>query len=235
MPDNPAKTNFWKIGFFISLLFLLGAIVFIYFIYTFPNKLQEKRIEKASAPSPTITNPSPQLTQPSPSLEKEESSWRRTDSLGVYSFEYPHGWHVANQWPNEMEQGISIFIDPEPINTAPRGGPISAIMINDKSGLDNPDEVFDKDKESFKNFLQDLEEETIKADFGIIYFYKGKINVYEQMMPTERYYFMIQGAVSTTQGPVADKANKHVIMASLEGDISNSEILRRIVTSFKKN
>jgi hypothetical protein len=47
------------------------------------------------------------------------------------------------------------------------------------------------------------------------------------MVETERYYFMIQGRIQ-------DNINKHIIMASLETDISSSEILRKIVTSFKR-
>jgi len=226
------KANYWKIGFFISLLCLIGFIAFVYF-YSGNNifiNQKEKKPEKVVS----ILPPSPTVVESSPSPREGEITWRRTNFMGSYSFEYPNGWHVSNQWsaisPEQSESQrhtMLIIIDPEPINTAPRGGPISAIMMSDKSGLQNPDEVFDNDRELFKNSLQDLEENIIQADFGTIYHYKGKINVYNQMVETERYYFMIQGGIQ-------DNINKHIIMASLETDISNSEILRKIVTSFKR-
>ncbi len=217
---QPAKTatSFWKAGFFVS---TASLIAFAAYTYLSPG------LGKAS--------PGPQEKTAPATEEKKETPWPRTNFMGNYSFEYPAGWHVSNQWwprvsPESAEsqgQTISILINSEPINTAPRGGPISQIMISDKSGLQNPNEVFNQDRESFKKSLQDLEEETIQADFGTIYRYKGKIDVYYQMVETERYYFTIQGKIQ-------DNINKHIIMASLETEISNSEVLRKIVTSFKR-
>ena len=161
----------------------------------------------------------------------EKVSWKSTDLVGIYAFDYPSGWHVVWLWAYETEQGDSIWISPDPISTAPRGGPVGAVIISDKSGFSNPEEIFEQDREEYKNSLQELQEETIDAEFGTIYHYSGKSEIYGETVSVEKYFFLIQGLDS------GDNINKHIIAVTedfvVAGDTEKSEILKQVVMSFK--
>jgi hypothetical protein len=211
--SNLPKTSGWKISFFVVLVILVLILAgggYFYF---------------SKVVTQTQLSAGPQNT----STPVASDTWVAVPKnfMGAYTFQYPAGWHIANQWPTNDTDGVTIFIDPDPLNFAPRGGPLSALEITDTSGKPNPDELFSTARNKFKASLTGKQEETLNSDFGSIYHYWGKINVYEQMVDTEGYFFQIQG------GP-NDLLNKHNIYATTDTNSKYSDILRKIVLSFKK-
>ena len=154
-------------------------------------------------------------------------SYRLNDTLAAYEFAYPDGWHASSIWPTDLAAPISIAIDPNPINGAPRGGPLSTILISDWSGFENPDEVFEEKLTETRDLIVgDLEEKTSTNDFGTVYHLTGLVEYYEEQAPYETYLFMIPGSTPNNQ-------NKHIIKATLETyKDEHSEVLQKVVESF---
>lgn len=164
-----------------------------------------------------------------PSTQKP--GWKTTDLMGVYTFDYPSGWHVANQWSYDAKEGIVVYISPTPIDTAPRGGPFNAIILTDKSGSQDAAALFEQEKTEYKSALTDVVEDELTTDSGIpVDHITGKVDVYDQEMETEAYFLLVEG-------PLPDQANMHILQAtedlSLMGDAKNKEILRDLVKSIK--
>ena len=176
------------------------------------NTVKPSTTSKINDTSPT-TNP--------------QTEWRTTKLMGTYSFKYPSGWHVSDQWPNNpSKSGIGLIINPEPIGTAPRDGPPGAIFMNDLSGNNNPDEIFQNKLTETRTRITGVKEEIIKASFGDIYHFTGKVPAQgEGIMDYEEYIFTIQGKLK-------DNINKHVITA-YSGNSSYSSLLKKIILSIK--
>lgn len=172
----------------------------------------------------TVQETEPQMTKSAITAPSE--NWKTAD-FGIFTYEYPSGWHVAELWGD----GTNIAIDPKPIRTSPRGGgPIATFEINVLNGNQNPDEILAKNMETFnEENYDDIYKESIKADIGDIYYYKGKVppGMYEGAN-VEKYFF-------TFKRNPDDPINQFVVTASLtfHDDPQLSEMLRHIVTSFK--
>lgn len=160
------------------------------------------------------------------------TDWKSTKFGGVFSYDYPTGWNVAELWQeNYSENGILIAIDPNPISTAPRGGPLATFEITVLNGNKNPDEILAKKMENFNQTnYSDITQETISSDIGKVYHYKGKIA--GEMMkgePMESYFFTFN------QDP-NDPLNQQVVVATLplKDDPQLSAMLKHIVLSIKR-
>lgn len=214
----------WKIGFFIVLLVLVtvlaGGTYFYFNSSNSPKPLANQIVDQAQ---PSIIPQSTDVPVSSGNLATTPKNF-----MGTYTFQYPAGWHIANQWPTNETDGITIFLDPNPLNFAPRGGPISALRMTDTSGKPNPDELFTTERNKFKASLTSEKEEVINSDFGPIYHYWGKIDFYTQMVDMEGYFFQLQGGVN-------DLINKHNIFATTDMNTKYSDTLKKIVLSFKKS
>ena len=169
--------------------------------------------------------------QPSP-IKNQATSWATAKYASLFSYEYPAGWHVAELWQdNYAENGILIAIDPKPISTAPRGGPLATFEITILNGNQNPDEILQKRMADFnsQNYY-DITQETIKAEIGTINYFKGKISgeMY-QGASIEKYFF-------TFHKNPNDLINQQVLIATLAFNDTPqlSEMLRHIVLSFKE-
>lgn len=159
----------------------------------------------------------------------KSQSWETTDFMGAYTFEYPTGWHVGNIWPQNYPGSITVAINNEPINTAPRGGPLADIVLKDTSGLQDPDTYFQERIDHYSNdYFISNDMETLNAPFGTIYHWTGEIELYEDITTNEAYLFMMEGRIK-------DNVNKHIIEAT-GNPFSNehSEELEHIILSFKE-
>lgn len=193
------------------------------------QKLNTKEQTKTQPATQSASQPTKSQSEKQPS-SLEETGWIRTDYGGLFSYEYPKGWHVTEWWPESPSQGIMILIDPKPISLAPRGGPIATFEITLKNGLPNPNEVFQQDQISLDTYLMDIQKETIQSDLGPIYYYKGKFSgemFYGE--PVEQYFL-------TFETNPNDPRNQQVINAALtlSDDPKLSSMLRRIATSIRK-
>ena len=122
-------------------------------------------------------------------------------------------------------------MDPNPISTAPRGGPLATFEIRVINGMPNPDEIFQEERSKVnENNYYDITSETLTSDLGTIYHYKGKIA--GEMLKGEsiEQYFL------TFKKSENDPHNQQIIVASLmlQDDVELSAMLRHIVLSFKQ-
>jgi hypothetical protein len=161
---------------------------------------------------------------------KPAAEWK-TAQFGGFSYVYPAGWHVAEIWPSNTQQGIIIAIDPNPISTAPRGGPFAAFMIEVINGVPNPNETLAEKKAAFNSDnYTDIVTEIIKSDHGPIYYYSGKMaGPYMQGDQIEEYIFSLNESES-------DPLNQQTVVASLVPNSSSeySDLLRHIVLSIQE-
>lgn len=189
----------------------------------------------AVLPSPTsqapvaVASSSPELAGADMAADVP-NQWRMANHGQLFSYEYPASWHVAELWPDGdiQTQGITIALDPSPINTAPRGGPIATFKINVLSGQQNPEQVFAQKKAQFnsENYT-DIQSEVLQSELGPIYYFKGKMigPMYEGEQ-VENYFFTFNQK---------DPLNQQIIVATMElnKDPKMSELLRHVVLSFK--
>jgi len=234
-PVNQAvetKVNYWAI----STLILFFILVFGgFYTFTLSNKstnsagianLRPTDIVPTNTPEPIVSSPT--------STNKIDLSagWKRAENLSLVTFEYPFGWHVSSSWPTDYKGPVTIVLDPEPLNGAPRGGPTTTIMIKDYSGLDNPEAQLAKNIEEAKKNIIDVQE--TKFDIGATTFYKleGKFNLYNEMVPILQYHALLKG-------PNTNNINTHVVQAELthyrdnEDHKKYAEILDHLVRSIK--
>lgn len=213
----PPKKTFSGVLIIFSLV-CLGATGWFYY-----QNLTLKQLPTQTTIPVTTTSPQPSS---SPSL------WKTAKYASFFSYKYPVDWHVAELWQeNYAENGIVLAIDPNPISTAPRGGPLATFEITLLSGNQNPDEILQKRMDTFnaENY-SDITKETINAGIGTVYHYKGK--VMGEMMKgasMESYFF-------TFHKNPNDMINQQVAIANLtfNEDPKLSEMLRHIVLSFKE-
>lgn len=220
----PVEKSGWRMGFFVVLLILITVIAggtYFYFNSSRPALLLNDQISDQTQQS-TIPQGADMPVSSSNLITTPKNF------MGIYVFQYPLGWHIANQWPINEYNEVTIFLDPNPLNFAPRGGPISALRMTDTSGNPNPDELFTAERNKFKASLTDEKEEIINSDFGPIYHYWGKIDYYTQMVDYEGYFFQLPGGVN-------DSINKHNIFATTDTNVKYSDVLKKIVLSFKKS
>lgn len=209
----------------ILLVVVLIAIAISSFLLGTQYVQMRPLVTTTTEPTPTVT------TTPTNDINNEE--WKTAKYGGLFSYEYPAGWHVAELWQENIdENGVILAIDPNPISTAPRGGPIATYQIQILNGSKNPDDLFVKKMQDFSSDnYTDITKQTIDASIGKIYQFKGKFPL-DGMMggeTIEAYYFTFN------QNP-SDPYNQQVIVASLvfQNDPKYSEMLRHIVLSFKK-
>ncbi len=162
----------------------------------------------------------------------QKAGWKTTDLMGVYTFGYPSGWHVANQWSYDAKEGIVVYISPTPIDTAPRGGPFGAIIITDKSGSQDATALFELEKADYKSALTEVSEEELTTDSGInVNHITGKAEGYGEQIDVEAYFLLLEG-------PLPDQANMHVLQVtedlSMTGGEKYKETLRDLVKSIKR-
>lgn len=218
----------------ILISFLILIIVFLggFIIFSNPNQNQNIKLptdEIYNQLTPTLKAIEPTKTT---SFNNNENINWKIANFGMFSYEYPAGWHVGELWQeNYAENGIMIAIDPNPISTAPRGGPIATFEITILNGNKNPDEILAQKKAEFnQDNYSDITQETITSSIGEIYYYKGKMKgEMFQGESVESYFFTFN------QNP-NDLLNQQVVVAnmSLKNDQELSNMLRHIVLSFKK-
>lgn len=200
-------------------ILLLASLGINYYLYTLSD--EDEVITEVESQEHTAVEEAEEV-----SLDNGE--WVETDFMSSYTFEYPFGWHVANLWPDDYSDPITIAVHPKPVNTAPRGGPLAEITILDKSGMTDPNSYLQERIDATEDYFEGYEKIIIPTDFGEIYHYAGKINVYGEMEDTERYIFKIQGVSD-------DNINIHIVEITAN-PFSNaySEILKKLVLSFKR-
>lgn len=220
-----SKSNTMKKILFV----LLGIAVIAGAVYAgmmiAKNQTPTQKTSEASIVSPTPTEVCPSPTTCA------VTQWKTAKFGGVFSYEYPYGWNVAEVWQdNPLKNGIYIAIDPNPINLAPRGGPLSTFEILIINGNNNPDEILAEKMKSFNSTnYSDITQEVINADIGKIYHFTGKFNT-EMMrgLPIESYYFTFNQNPKDVINQIVAKASM-----SLKDDPQLSAMLRHIVLSIK--
>lgn len=217
--NNQLASHKKSFSWIFVVLFLIASGLAGWLYY---QNLQLKKTVSTSSPAPSA---SPQIT-PNP------SSWKTAKHGGLFSYEYPSGWHVAELWQdNYAQNGVVLAIDPNPINTAPRGGPIATFTITLLNGNKNPDEILQQRMADFNSEnYSDINQETINANVGAVYYYKGKMaGPMLEGEPVESYFF-------TFHKNPNDLINQQVVIATmaLKKDPQLSEMLRHIVLSFKE-
>lgn len=214
-PENQNKNpvvvqkNIYKYLFFISIIILLIFTVYSYTLFT-----KTKNIEEVSV------NPTPIQTT-------EKNNWITATNLGPFTFDYPFGWHVVDFFPRTTDSPSEIIIDPEPIFDAPRSGLLGKIYITDKSGIENPEEYFQKTIDDLKKSNTTINEEIISGEIGKIYHYS--IKGFSDMGGD--YSYEIYCLLFGLQNP-SDNINKHIFCARNQ-DPETNDILRKIVLSIK--
>lgn len=168
-------------------------------------------------------------TSTSNNTSKKITSWKTTKSLGIYSLNYPSGWHVGSFWPEMENQPITIFIDPEPVSNAPRGCPCAAITIQDYGvGEKTADQILAERRSTMKSNYERVRETRVKTNVGTAYRYVGKFPKEEYLGGTtiEKYIIKIEGP---------DDINDHVLTFEIVNRTDLSSALSYMVKNLKKN
>ena len=223
VPVLPPK-NWLKILLFISLGLIVAAGLVFIGIQTGKRQIAGKQSTVTLSPTTLPTNSGTTTNLP--------TDWKTAKFGELFSYEYPVGWNVAELWQeNYSENGIMIAIDPNPIRTAPRGGPLATFEITVLNGNKNPDEILAKKISNFnQDNYSDITQETINTDIGKIYHYKGKsAGEMRKGEPVESYFF-------TFNQNANDPLNQQVVVATLafQDDSQLLAMLKHIVLSFKK-
>jgi len=226
---NPAPStnrNWLSILFTILFITLLTSTIFLFYQNLQLKQQPNKIVTEIS------TIPSPQVSSSTSSLSDQTIIWKTARHGGLFSYEYPSGWHVAELWQdNYAQNGIMLAIDPNPISTAPRGGPLATFEITLLNGNQNPDEILQKriDRFNLDNY-SNITKEVINEGIGTVYYYKGKmVGPMLEGEPVESYFF-------TFHKNPNDLINQQVVIATLalKNDPELSKMLRHIVLSFKE-
>lgn len=224
LPQTPSNNSQWKLLFVAGLLVILAGIGGFYA----SQKLSQPQKSTELATAPTLLLPTNATTISIAPEEESKTKWVRTKILGIISFEYPYGWHVASLWPDTSTEGIRVVVDPDPINTAPRGGSLDDLNVVVISGIPNPEEKLQEKIIAFKKDLQNPVETQINGAAGKITHIKGTANVYEELKQVEAYFLLVPA-----QNPT-DKINYQVISASIGNESKKAPVLKRIMESIKK-
>ena len=192
---------------------------------TSPTQQEENAPVPSEAQKPEVT------VTPAPTIAQTIKEWKEAKFGGIFTYEYPNGWHVAELWPAVQGQGIVIAMDPNPISTAPRDSGFATFTFEVFNGLSEPDKKLEEKKAEFKPAdYTDVKTETISSDHGDIFYSSGRIaGDYMQGKVIEKYIFSLQKSAS-------DPLNQQVIVASLSlnTDPAVSEMFRKAVLSFKE-
>lgn len=157
------------------------------------------------------------------------TEWRTSKDLGPFSFEYPNGWHVTSRWPdgNFADQGVSVWMDTEPISGAPRGGPFAKIEMSWRNGNKDAKEIFENIKSTIKADYENVKEEIIESEIGNIYHYTAVFpEGYLGGAELDEYIMMID---------VSDDINDTVITLIAIDKPELKDTLRHIALSIKKH
>lgn len=198
----PKKSNFYWFFSLIGIWFLVAFIALL----IFQNQLKTPNQVECTPPTPLVNS------------TQEEKIWEKFQRNN-YSFEYPENWHVA-LLSTTGEKGITIALDPSPIDTTLKGQPLAQITILDKSGLTSPETTFQKDRQNFKKQLNNLQEEKLETTLGEAYHYTS---------PTvDRYYFLLQpsGVVTPT--------NFHLLTIERTSKPQETEVFEHLIKSLRK-
>lgn len=211
-----SKTNIFKYLFFISTIIFL--IVFIYLYLNKDRYCQKNLTQQINKSSEISTSPSP---------TNEELKWANAD-MGIYSFNYPVGWHVANFFRNEKNIEMNIIINSKPINTGARGGPLGDIVLFEQPSSENPEIVFQETIDTFKKQNVSSKEEILNTEIGKIYHFitLGHSEMTGKDTYNDRYYLLVKPSSNP------DNINKRNIYIETD-DQKNSDTLRKIVMSLK--
>lgn len=234
--QNPQTTNLFKIISILVVSIILLVGVFSAGIMLGGNRAKVVKESKTSlttaAPtSSPIYTPTTPISGTTPA-ESMVTTWRKATNLSAITFEYPNGWHVSSGWFNKEGDPVPILLDPEPLYGAPRGGPISIIMISDYSGLNSPTDTLNKNLSDAKKNITDLKESTFTANGTTFYKLEGKVNLYNEMVPILEYHALLKG-------PSTNNINTHIIRAQFTYFQDNEEhqeyakILDKIVRSLR--
>jgi hypothetical protein len=221
--SEPQKST-GTIGKVLFVLLAVGAIGYL----GYENYMLKQKVLLTAEQAQTKLPFSTPSVVPISSTESAVSKWSMAKYGGVFSYEYPTGWHVVELWPDGSGP-ISIVMNPEPINTAPGDVQLGAFDINFWNGLPKPADKLAELKADFgpQNYT-DIVSEVIAGDAGQIQYFSGKIaGEYRQGAKVETYIFSLKKSAN-------DPQNEQVIKASLIGeDMVLSDLLRHIVLSFK--
>lgn len=161
-------------------------------------------------------------------VENAKKDWETTNLMGAYSFKYPSKWHVANIWPQDYSRPVTVAINPNPVDTTPRGGPLAEITILDKAGMKDPEAYLQERIDAIESYYSPYEKEVIDTDVGEIVHYKGTTNIYEEEYISEVYFVKLQGRIN-------DSVNMHILEISRNPFSDKySEVLEQIVLSLEK-
>ena len=216
----PSSHKYWVGIIFAFLSFVL--LTFVVFLY-YQNIQLKQRVN-----IPIVKT----VLTPTPSVSDKAIIWNVAKHGGLFSYEYPAGWHVAELWQeNYAQNGIMIAFDPNPINTAPRGGPIATFQITLLNGNKNPDEILQQKMASFNaTNYSNITKEVMNAPIGTVYHYKGIVVGPMAAGETMEEYFFTFHKTSN------DPSNQQIVIATLalNNDPKLSDMLRHIVLSFKE-
>lgn len=222
-----------KVIYAVFCVILLGAVAYLGYQN---NYLSKKLSEKSVSPAPTVFIEKPLVTSapaisvsvPAVKPDTAGSEWSAA-KYGNITFEYPKGWHVAYLWNNYAGDGVTVAIDPDPINNSPRGGPLAKFTMVFINGRNNPDELFEKQKSSFNDAdYSDITTDVFKNGLGDVYYFKGKIKGEMWLGENaERYVFIY--------GDKKDLMNRTVVTGEmvLNSNEKYSPMFRHVVESMK--
>lgn len=215
------------VGIITLIVVIIAVIVGGYFIY---NNLSENSRTQKEINASLKEEQTSLKNAPAPTLNTDNGiKWKTAKFGGLFSFEYPSGWHVAYLWPQDHSDPLTIAINPEPIDNAPRDGPLATFTIQVINGKPNPDEILGQKKAEFSKGVNNIVTETLDSNIGKIYYYKGILGEgIGEGDTVEDYYFTVKPYEN-------DPINQQVLIAFLyKGDAKSSEMLRHTVLSFKK-
>lgn len=233
-PASSTNQNIVKLIRFLVIFAVISPVVY-------SNYLLRTKLEKYTSnqpgpqPTPTVTitsSPTPTSVPFTPTVSLTEpklDQWQTAKHGGVFSYSYPSGWHVAELWPQMTGGPIRLAMDPNPITTAPMGGPSSTFNINFYNGLPKPDaKLADLKAELKPEYFSEIKTETIDSVNGPVFYHSGKMSgEYMNGTKVETYLFTVKRSAS-------DPQNVQVMQGTLYGgDQKQSEMLRYIVLSFK--
>jgi len=229
--QGKSRVNFWIIS---TIVLLLTLVLTGYYVYRLGANTTSLKVTKPEPSFSVSTNKLEETLPSSTPTNKIESptGWKRAENLSLVSFDYPIGWHVSSSWSTDYKGPVTIVLDPEPLNGAPRGGPTTAIMIKDYSGIDNPEEQLNKNLEESKKNIVDIKETKFIVGSTTFYKLEGRFNLYNEMVPILLYHALLKGQNT-------NNINTHVIWADLTHYRDNDdhkkyvEILDRLIRSMR--
>ncbi|MBI4225869.1 hypothetical protein HY612_02035 [Candidatus Roizmanbacteria bacterium] len=179
--------------------------------------------------SPTTTKVQEKTITPTLIPSPEVSEFKKISFATFFTYEIPKEWYAGNIWGASSDNGIIIVIDPKPIDTAPRDGPLGRFEILVKNGLQKPEAKFQEDIQKFKDSVNMEKEEVIQSNGFTINYYRGKIKgPFLQGSTLEQYFFMIPRTSDPLNTQVVDASYLH------QPDEDLTELFRKVILSIEK-